>query len=52
MEDGIDEIAMQWKDYWYSQEGGDLCSYGVEGQSYQWNENNELEWIYDRDRRV
>lgn len=47
VEDGIDEIAMQWKDYWYSQEGGDLCSYGVEGQSYQWNENNELEWIYD-----
>lgn len=47
VEDGIDEIAMQWKDYWYSQEGGDLCSYGVEGKSYVWNENNELKWIYE-----
>ena len=47
VEDGIADIAMQWKDYWYSQEGGDLCSYGVEGISYQWNENNELEWIYE-----
>lgn len=44
--DGIDEIAAKWKDYWYSQDGGDLCSYGPEGVSYKWLPNGEYEWIY------
>ncbi|MBZ4666033.1 extracellular solute-binding protein [Mahella sp.] len=48
VDDGIDEIAAQWKDYWYSQDGGDLCSYGPEGVSYKWNEKGEPEWIYPR----
>jgi putative aldouronate transport system substrate-binding protein len=48
VDDGIDEVAVQWKDYWYSQDGGDLCSYGPEGVSYKWNEQGEPEWIYPR----
>ncbi|AEE96483.1 extracellular solute-binding protein [Mahella australiensis] len=48
VDDGIDEIAAQWKDYWYSQDGGDLCSYGPEGVSYKWNDQGEPEWIYPR----
>lgn len=48
VDDGIDEVAVQWKDYWYSQDGGDLCSYGPEGVSYRWNEQGEPEWIYPR----
>lgn len=46
LDDDIDEIAVAWKDYWYSQDGGDLCSYGPEGISYEWNEDGEYEWIY------
>ena len=46
VEDGIDEIAMKWKDWWYSQEGGDLLSYGPEGVSYVWKDDDTLEWIY------
>lgn len=46
VDDGIDEIIMQWKDYWYSQEGGDLCSYGVVGESYEWGDDGEFHWIY------
>lgn len=46
-DEGVDEIIMKWKDYWYSQEGGDLCSYGVEGKSYEWDENNHLVWTYE-----
>ena len=42
-EEGIAELIVQWKDYWYSQDGGDLCSYGVEGDSYQWKDG-EIEW--------
>lgn len=45
-EDGVDEVAMKWHDYFYSQEGGDLHSYGVEGVTYQWNEDGVLEWLY------
>lgn len=44
--DGIDEVAMKWHDYWYSQEGGDLHSYGVEGVTYKWNDDGVLEWLY------
>ena len=48
VDDGLDEIAVQWKDYWYSQDGGDLASYGPEGVSYQWKADGEYEWIYPR----
>mgnify|MGYP001809929502 CR=1 FL=1 len=47
-EDGLDEIAAMYKDYWYSQDGGDLCSYGPEGVSYQWKADGEYEWIYPK----
>jgi len=48
LDDGLDEIAVKWKDYWYSQDGGDLCSRGPEGVSYQWKEDGSYEWIYPR----
>lgn len=47
VDEGIADVAMQWKDYWYSQEGGDLMSYGPEGVSYEWQEDNTLKWIYE-----
>jgi putative aldouronate transport system substrate-binding protein len=47
-DDGLDEIAVKWKDYWYSQDGGDLASYGPEGVSYKWNSDGKVEWIYPR----
>lgn len=48
VDDGLDEVAVQWKDYWYSQDGGDLVSYGPEGVSYEWKADGEYEWIYPR----
>jgi putative aldouronate transport system substrate-binding protein len=48
LDDGLEEVAVKWQDYWYSQDGGDLLSYGPEGVSYQWNEEGEVEWIYPR----
>ena len=47
-DDGLDEVAAKWKDYWYSQDGGDLCSYGPEGVSYKWKDDGEYEWIYPK----
>lgn len=46
VDDGVDEIICRYIDYWYSQDGGDLCSYGPEGVSYEWNDEGEVEWIY------
>ena len=49
--DGITEQVLRWKDFWYSQTGGDLCSYGPEGVSYEWVDNGNgdetLKWIYE-----
>lgn len=47
-DDGLDEIAAMYKDYWYSQDGGDLCSYGPENVSYKWNADGTYSWIYPR----
>ncbi|HZJ83748.1 MAG TPA: extracellular solute-binding protein [Clostridia bacterium] len=47
-EDGLAEIAVKFKDYSYSQDGGDLSSYGPEGVSYVWGDDGEVEWIYPR----
>lgn len=44
-DEGIADLIVAWKDYWYSQDGGDLCSYGVEGVSYEWNDDGEIDWI-------
>ncbi|MDO4740325.1 MAG: hypothetical protein Q4A66_06625 [Eubacteriales bacterium] len=52
LEDGVDEVAMKWHDYFYSQDGGDLHSYGVEGITYQWNEDGVLEWLYQSPESV
>lgn len=46
VDDGVDELIVRWMDYRYSQDGGDLCSYGVEGVSYEWNEDGTINWIY------
>ena len=46
VDDGVDELVVQWMDYRYSQDGGDLCSYGVEGVSYEWKEDGEINWIH------
>ena len=48
VEDGLVDVAAAWKDYWYSQDGGDLCSYGPEGVSYKWKDDGEYEWIYPK----
>ncbi len=47
-QDGLADVAVRWKDYWYSQDGGDLMSYGPEGVSYEWKDDGEYEWIYPR----
>ena len=51
VEEGIAETVIRWKDYWYSQAGGDLCSYGPEGVSYKWEDAGDgdetLTWIYE-----
>jgi len=46
VDDGLDEIIAVWKDYWFSQDGGDLCSYGVEGESYVWNSQGTFDFIW------
>jgi putative aldouronate transport system substrate-binding protein len=48
LDDNLAEVAVKWQDYWYSQDGGDLLSYGPEGVSYKWNDKGEVEWIYPR----
>lgn len=48
IDDDLAEIAVQWKDYWYSQDGGDLASYGPEDVSYEWKDDGDVEWIYPR----
>ena len=48
VDDGLDDIAVVWKDYWYSQDGGDLASYGPEGVSFRWLPDGEYEWIFPR----
>lgn len=39
------EIVMAWADQLYSQEGGALVFMGIEGQSYQLNDDGTWEWI-------
>lgn len=38
------EILLKWLDYWYTQEGSDLANYGVEGVSYNRNEDGTVEF--------
>jgi putative aldouronate transport system substrate-binding protein len=46
VDDGVDEIVVKFIDYWYSQDGGDLCTRGPEGLSYKWNAEGTYDWIY------
>ncbi len=46
IDDGVDKVIARWKDYWYSQDGGDLMSYGPEGVSYEWDDDGNVEWIF------
>lgn len=46
IDDGIAEVLARWKDYWYSQDGGDLMSYGPEGVSYEWDTTGDVKWIF------
>lgn len=34
------ELLMQWCNYMYTDEGALLCNYGIEGESFTFNENN------------
>lgn len=38
------ELAMKWLDYLCSEEGALLANYGVEGESFEYNENGEPEF--------
>ena len=38
------EIVCAWLDYMYTDEGSQLCNYGVEGTTYTIDENGEIEW--------
>ena len=46
VDEGLIETICRYMDYLFSQDGGDLGSYGPEGVSYKWNDQGEAEWIY------
>lgn len=39
------EVLIAWLDYFYSEEGAMLAWMGVEGETYQWNEDGTWAWI-------
>lgn len=39
------EVLVAWADQFYSEEGGILCSMGVEGKTYKVNEDGSWEWL-------
>lgn len=39
------EVLIAWMDYFYTQEGAQLAWLGVEGESWQYNDKGEWEWI-------
>jgi putative aldouronate transport system substrate-binding protein len=46
VDEGIEETVIRWMDYWYSQDGGDLASYGIEGHSYEWGDDGNFHFIH------
>lgn len=38
------ELAMQWIDYLFTEEGAALANYGIEGETFNYNANGEVEW--------
>jgi putative aldouronate transport system substrate-binding protein len=45
-DENVIEPVIKWLDFNYSQYGGDLCSYGPEGVSVEWEPNGEFKWIH------
>ena len=41
------ELILQWADYFYSTEGSDLGWLGVDGESYQRNDDGTYTWLTD-----
>lgn len=39
------EVVVAWADQFYTEEGGKLAWMGVEGETYQYNDQGEWEWI-------
>lgn len=39
------ELAMRYVDYWYTDEGSLLCNYGVEGVSFEYNDQGKPEFM-------
>lgn len=39
------EVIIAWADYFYSEEGGILAWMGVEGETFEWNEDGTWSWI-------
>ncbi len=48
VDDGKDDVITKYMDYWYSQDGGDLCSYGPEGVSYEWQADGTFKFTYPK----
>ena len=46
LHDGMIEYIIRLMDYFYSQDGGDLLSYGIPGHASVWNADGEIEWIH------
>lgn len=41
------KLAIQWIDFWYSYEGYILANYGFEGESFEFDDNNEPQFIVE-----
>lgn len=41
VERGVDDLCAQWIDYRYSEEGANLLNFGIEGTSYEFDENGQ-----------
>ena len=44
--EGLQEPILRWMDWWYSQDGGDLASYGIEGHSFEWMPDGSFNFIH------
>lgn len=42
------EVVVAWADQFYTEEGGKLAWMGVEGETYQYNDQGEWEWLLDK----
>lgn len=42
------EVVVAWADQFYTEDGGKLAWMGVEGETYQYNDQGEWEWILNK----